>query len=473
MSLLTLLAPTATQLQIPTLWAALGVRLSVEVAFRSAPLAEVLLWEDITAYVRDIQITRGRSKELDRFQPSTCVLTVENTGRLFDPEYTAGTWYGYIKPNRAVRVRAQYAGVEYPVWQGFVDEWPQDYVGMSFATVQIPCSDAFALLANRRLNAPFDAEVQADIDAGQSPYAWWRLDELTGTSAADEMGGTALTYTGTYTLGEDALLSGPTTTTSVFFPNGGGTSGYATATSAVPQSYPLCVEFLIRGTEMVAAGSTVIFRIENQSGTTLMSLFYSVFLGEPLELHADNSITKYATDLGDGSVHHVAVVFTTNGIVTVYVDGAAVSPSSSAGGAGGIGPGIPSRIRVGGISTSDGINAWMDEIVVWDYAPSAARIAARADAALGWSGDTTAERVSHLLDSVGWPDTLRDIGTGSTTCAALSSTATSVLDALMTLTDTEQGHCYVDGQGRIVFRGRTELATDDRSANSQATFGDS
>lgn len=483
MTLLTVLAPTAAQQQIPTLWQGSDVRMAVEVAFRSNPLADVLLWEDITDYVREVSITRGRSGELDRFQPSTAAITVASTGRDFDPEYTSGPWYGYVLPNRPIRVRVQYdagAGlVEYPVWQGFVDEWPQDYTGISAAQVAIPCSDAFAWLIQQATPpTPFEAELLSDLAGDEPPTSWYRLGEATGTVATDRLGGASGTYVSTPTLGATGLPLGSTDTAVTF-----AATESVRFPSSILTTLPWAVEFVFSGTTWS----------QNPDGATLFwamsgSYGYRIYIDDlPTFPGLDLIIVDFEATLGvdqrvaaasilDGSPHHLVAGVAADGQPFLYVDGVRSVTADSWNPL----PAPPSvtwelcgKGDTGGTPSTGGQAGTYDEFVVWNgVQPSAARIAARAEAALtGWPAETTAVRAGRVLDVLGWPDTYRDVGTGATTVSA-GATNSNGYDQLMTLADTEGGQCYVDGQGRIVFRGRTEMGSDTRSAVSQAVFGD-
>lgn len=187
MTLLTLLAPTTAQLQPAVQF--LGAnddmpRIAVEVAFRYGTVTESgftvspagvssPVWSDITGQVLGLTIKRGRSTQLDKFQAGGCQVTLDNSDRRFDPEYSAGSYYGYVLPNRRIRVRAQWNGTDYFLFDGFVDEWPQEYMPPEMASTTITCTDAFGIFAKLDVgDAPFVTEVLQD-----SPDTWYRLND--------------------------------------------------------------------------------------------------------------------------------------------------------------------------------------------------------------------------------------------------------------------------------------------------------
>ncbi|MGI5493887.1 hypothetical protein [Microtetraspora malaysiensis] len=86
-------------------------------------------------------------------------------------------------------------------------------------------------------------------------------------------------------------------------------------------------------------------------------------------------------------------------------------------------------------------------------------------------GELSGARVNRILDSVSWPPVDRLIDTGDTVLQATKLEG-DALGELQLTADSDLGELYVDGSGRIVFRGRFGVTTDDRSNTPQAVFGD-
>lgn len=173
--------------------------LLVDVAFSNNPTDSSPTWVDISDYVESVTTRRGRQHELDRFETGTATVLLDNNDRRFDPSYTAGPYYGQLLPMKRIRIRARYDGVDYPVFSGLVEGWPQEYGPDGvLAFVQLPCSDLFKSLALLGLSGVFPSELtgarvtrvldalgwpagERDIDVGQSTV---QAATLTGTSAA-------------------------------------------------------------------------------------------------------------------------------------------------------------------------------------------------------------------------------------------------------------------------------------------------
>jgi len=70
------------------------------------------------------------------------------------------------------------------------------------------------------------------------------------------------------------------------------------------------------------------------------------------------------------------------------------------------------------------------------------------------AGETTGTRIGKILDTIGWPTSLRDIDTGLTTVQADPATQRTALQALQTVATTEYGAIYMDQTGRLAFQDR-------------------
>lgn len=86
-------------------------------------------------------------------------------------------------------------------------------------------------------------------------------------------------------------------------------------------------------------------------------------------------------------------------------------------------------------------------------------------------GEKTGARINRVLDSARWGAEDRIVGAGDTTVQATTLEG-EALTELQLVAATEIGELYVDGGGRVVFRGRNALLQDERSAVAQAVFGD-
>jgi hypothetical protein len=105
------------------------------------------LFYDVTDRVRNISVTRGKSRELDRFTAGQTVVEFNNNDRAFDPLFTSSPFFGQIIPRRDVRIQANGSAVFY----GYVDDWNLNYSTDGLSTCRMDASDAFTILAQQAL----------------------------------------------------------------------------------------------------------------------------------------------------------------------------------------------------------------------------------------------------------------------------------------------------------------------------------
>lgn len=102
---------------------------------------------DITSYVREITVTRGKSNYIDNFSAGELVVELNNRTRAFDPTYTASPFYGNILPKREVRYTAN--GIRQA--QMVIDDWNLEYTPDGQALATFTASDGFVYLNNQTL----------------------------------------------------------------------------------------------------------------------------------------------------------------------------------------------------------------------------------------------------------------------------------------------------------------------------------
>lgn len=92
-----------------------------------------LTYAPVTDYVVDMSISRGKNRDLQRFQAGRATIELVNQNREFDPEYASATFAQRVEPRAAIRV--SWLG-EY-VFTGIVSDWDLKYnvSGSSRATV--------------------------------------------------------------------------------------------------------------------------------------------------------------------------------------------------------------------------------------------------------------------------------------------------------------------------------------------------
>lgn len=141
---------------------------------------------DVTSYVTDIAVQRGKSDYIANVSSGELVVTLTNLSRAFDPLYTSSPFYGNIIPKRVVRYSIN--GVQ--AYQGVIDDWNLEYDINGDSLASFVASDGFVYLNNQtlpastattqtsgaRVNAILDnsfvqwPSADRDIDTGQTTF---------------------------------------------------------------------------------------------------------------------------------------------------------------------------------------------------------------------------------------------------------------------------------------------------------------
>lgn len=188
---------------------ALTVELGLSKAFTlDDPVAGVLdntefvlggvAFEDVTSKVRSVSLSRGKNRDLDRFNAGALTVTLNNENRDFDPLYTSSPYFGDIVPRRDVRVLAGTA-VQYV---GKVLDWNFSYEPNGRQSAELQAADAFTFLAQQVVTAGTATEqfsgarVNAvlDMETVDWPTADRDIDTGASTLGADVFDGNALSY---------------------------------------------------------------------------------------------------------------------------------------------------------------------------------------------------------------------------------------------------------------------------------------
>ena len=167
---------------------------------------------DVTDKVIGYRITRGKSRQLDRYPSGRLSVILDNNDRTFDPLYDASPYAGQIIPRRDVQIRSE----DIIQYRGVIDDWNLNYSPNGKSEAEIVASDSLTILANQALPAgtatsQFSGErVTAILD---DPSVNWPTDKRnieTGqqTLQADviEAGTNALEYLQLVTASEPGSL---------------------------------------------------------------------------------------------------------------------------------------------------------------------------------------------------------------------------------------------------------------------------
>lgn len=102
---------------------------------------------DLSPYVRQISIRRGRNIMRDTYEAGTAIIRVIDETGAWNPQNPASPYYGYLTPLRKVRVAATTATTQKFLFSGYTTEYSYHYPqGQELGYVDIFCADAYRLL---------------------------------------------------------------------------------------------------------------------------------------------------------------------------------------------------------------------------------------------------------------------------------------------------------------------------------------
>lgn len=154
--------------------------LTVEIAFTTSPFSTPS-WTDVSAYVLHVSTRRGKATVLASEQAGTCTVTLDNSDQRFDPNNTSSPYSPNVLPMRRVRVTALYNAVTYGLFSGFIESWPQPYMGIDVAETAVSATDGFKILNLQKLSATYaqqlsSARATAVLDSVSWPAADRSID---------------------------------------------------------------------------------------------------------------------------------------------------------------------------------------------------------------------------------------------------------------------------------------------------------
>src|SRR3990167_7282876 len=408
---------------------------------------------DVTADVRNLDgiiVDRPKAR-LPRTRPSSTTVVLDNTDRLYDPDYTAGTYYGELNPMTPIRIRVTHNAVTYDLFRGFVSSW-----GVSSEvhdhTVAVQALDGLTVLQMLKIGSPFERQIRG---FGADVRLWYRFSEPVGATVVVDSSGNRRDGVawGAVTFG---AAGGMATTDDRAATFGGVNSQIELpATAGFAGSSARSVEAWFTTSATGDQGLDFYIQFQNtMSGWLAVSLDSSYFAqAQAVEEGAvDNFWILGAAALNDGLLHQIVYTDSGAGAITLYVDGASVNSAALADS-----PTLLQQRTFAGANPL--LSRWdqgdISELILYDTELTPTEVLN--NYTLGttpWDNQLTSARITALLDMIGWPSALRDLDTGLSTMNQLASGQITALAAIWEAVDTENGAAWIDGAGKLLFANR-------------------
>jgi hypothetical protein len=435
------------------------------------------VWTDLAAYVVAVTTQRGRNKESGAFETGHLAVTLRNDDRRFDPDHSTGPYYGKLRPNRRIRVRATYdAGLgpfTYDVWFGYIDRITQQWAGPNDSTAVIEASDLFKLL--QRIELPRSVYVAEKTTL--APDLWWPLDEPAGSTSVVDVGTSKVS---------GAVVAGTTLGASGLVVRDPGSAMGVVGTLTTGQGfvvqqilYPAAPisgtgPFTIEGWFVCGAQTddgTIFFQGANTAGIYVWVKVRGAgaFVGLLQFNIGLINFVQSTIRVDDGAVHHFAATKDAVGSMKLIIDGVdrTASPVTDANT-------VPATdMNVGHVSgVGNGLTGTIQHLAVWRtyQMPVATAAVLNSAGRTPWNGDLSGARITRILDLAATPVGERAIDAGSTTLQSTSLGGTA-LAYLQKVEETEYGRLFVSAAGKLTFISRGNAVTGNYLLN-QATLVD-
>lgn len=475
--------------------------LGVFIAFTSNAYEANPNWVEVTQYVRQVSLNRGRTDELEQFQGGKATVVLDNRTRIFDPFNSDGAYFGNLKPRKQIKIVAQWAGIQYPMFRGFVSGFPVEWTEAGKDTVTtVDCFDLMSFIGAENISADWVVSYLQELgaqsiirnDVKEGTYITDDTDNTTqystqpnyGTQGGSNLMAETLTYkpaptgSGNISIAESVMGLGS--------PKGLATTGDGfTFIEVVPPRTPISTNagslvFWVKIDSNVvgldsndgfvdlafinfAGGNSAAVGVAfNQTyATTVGSVIVRLFIG------ASTFYVSTNLSINDSQPHCVTVSWTgTNWLV--FVDGKNVNTTGFTF----AGYNNPSKIDLVGVGTDQTLNlgyaSWFDRALTTD------EIVRIADLGGNTFVEPSDERFTRLYESTSLPTELLDVDTTFSffDVQALPNEGTPLLPALQQVANSEGSVMFVDGGGVLHFWSRNTIFADTESAVSQVTFAD-
>lgn len=430
-----------------------SIDLTVEIAFGGAPKAASPTWTDVSAYVRSttgIEIERGTNSELLGISPGFCRLRLDNRDRRFDPSYTSGPHHGGLVPMTKIRVTATLGVTAVTLFTGYVLGWAMDWQLSGDGTIEVTAVDGSRFVENAQLASSAWADL---VENDASVLHYWPLQDASDVQT-DRSGSVSLARTGTGTPSV-VEMSAPRGESSGLSWSGSDAGWQATARASVPRGMDFWVYGSSPTVELVArTGRYDNLTMQITSGSVTQIRFSHDGDADSYTLNTltgDDPITLLLTS----GANHIAA-YSSGATFVVRVNGVTIFSDSLGVGATDWGADEP---KTAVLQSSGGISHW----ALYSNIPGTvadAEFHAAGVAAYGHPfGERSGERITRILDEIGWPAAQRSIDTGDTVQGPYLPGSQRMLDYAKQVADSERGLLFFDVEGNIAFRSRNTIWT--------------
>jgi hypothetical protein len=451
--------------------------ITVQIAFTPTDLlSSTQTWTDVTNYVRSFATHGGRQHFLNRIEASTVNITLDNrTGFFMNGDapipatpttpFIDGNGTGAIIGTRLpIQITATWSSTTYTIFTGIIDTVETRLQDALNSDLMLTATDKLKYLSLRYL---YNGELYRTYAATSSSRSWY--NKAQGNVLQDNVGTYNGTINGPYQLTDGVLLydrtqaidvtngSQDTNTADIWIPNSSNVSG---------NSLDYSIDFWVIGQSLQNV-SLLPISLYNPGG---FSMDVSISVDVRGTVSTANGLQS-SVPINDGYWHHVAIINTAGGTLSLVIDGVATS-ASGYGGAAFTSPYYDSLFHIANAAL-----CYVDQITIGNSTVTLNDIKNRYAAGILLRQDqNTADRIAATMVIAGQATIVEGVVTApnfyvdnaayspgaSTNGLPCQGSLTSVidntaLDVIQTASDTDQGAFFQADDGTFQYETRTYI----------------
>ena len=450
---------------------------TVEIAFGDAPLETSPTWVDVTGYVRDLSISRGRSSEFSTYGPGNARIVLDNRDRRFDPAHVSSPYAGDLVPMVPIRVTAQYgAGSVHTVFSGFILGWPTQYDrSNSDAVTTVQAIDGTRILSNSVLPSNAYSERVLEEDPwlyfpGQSTVKYqppgyttfwdtvqshdgaaWMLGGVSNNMAVNSYQYPAGASNGWDELIDTRWRNGYLGNPTIDVPS---VTGLEFWWQGADVSWTSDLSFTVRSTHSGTNAHDIIMLLYFDYSADEWLIYQSRFYSDDLSLYGQSFTPVALTTVSD--MNHMLMTWDGGSALRIYVNGSLASTVALSG-SGSVSPSYDTEIAVNPPTFPRRVD--VSHIAVHTSAISTGGAIDHYNAGIGYTPELSSVRLGRVLDDANWPAAWRDIDTGVQTVNEYLPDRASALRYFDQIVNAEQGELTVNRLNHVEMRNRTRAET--------------
>lgn len=425
----------------------------VYLAINQSPYLASPTWTEITSYVMSADTYRGRDNDWQDTQSGTASITLNNNSRIWDPAYTAGTYYGQLIPRMQIKITGTINATEYDVFRGYISGWPVQYDNAgATSTVTLSCYDALGLLAQDQL----PADWSADYILSKSPVHFYKCNDRNNSPTIADYGSGAgtLSVSGSYPVmsSENQLADGLMATSanlvnSIYNKyNTGNTPTTGNATITFWASFP-DISFTEQALSIasVSSNSFIAFTPNTPADGQIF-----------VEAYNDTGTNGYAYSLDNATTSlpsFYAITYTAaTGAIKIYINGIDRTQTTGA-----YAPSNIINVKLFPTRSVTLYGSQFQSIAMFSSLLTQTEIQAIYDLSKAIFYETTAARYARILANTAFPAGLKSISATSTAYAlGITDDSPNLTSELQLNNRTEGGLCFVNKSGVLTTKSRYE-----------------